>query len=71
MSQNAHANIKQIDQFLQEHCDGYILIAFNPEDQEPMTTVSCKNGKTEAALNSIISGVLCTGGVRGSATSGR
>ena len=60
---NAQKNLLNIDRMLQEHCDGYILVAFNPKDQETLMAVSAKDAKTETALNALMGGILSSGGV--------
>jgi len=53
---NAQKNLLNIDRMLQEHCDGYILVAFNPKDQETLMAVSAKDAKTiSQVLNAVIS----------------
>jgi hypothetical protein len=58
-------NVRAINNFLLEHCDGFLCIAFDPQSKEPMIAVSVVDGKTETALNSILSGILQGGGVGG------
>ncbi len=60
---NAQKNVREINRMLQEYCDGYVLVAFNPKDQEPMMAVSANDAKTEIALNAAIGGLLQNGGV--------
>jgi hypothetical protein len=60
---NAQKNCRTISQFLEQHCDGFLLVAFNPTDQEPITCVSVADGKSETAINAIVGGILSAGGV--------
>jgi hypothetical protein len=59
----ADQNVRAINNFLLEHCDGFFIVAFNPSDNEPLMAVCANDGKTETALNSMIQGVLQAGGV--------
>jgi hypothetical protein len=56
---------KRLDQILREHCDGFILVAFDPVSQEPIIACEAKDPKTRIALTSIMSGIMCQGGVDG------
>ena len=60
---DAQKNIREISRLLSEFSDGWLFIGFNPSDQEPITGVSCKDGKTETAINAIMAGILQSGGV--------
>lgn len=60
---NAEKNIKQIEQLLNQYGDGWFFCGFNPKDGESMMCVSVQDGKTEIALNAMISALLQSGGV--------
>ena len=60
---NAQKNCRTISQFLEQHCDGFLLVAFNPTDQELIACVSVPDGKSETAINAIVGGILSAGGV--------
>ena len=60
---NAQKNIREIDKFLNQFADGWVFVGFNPRDGEPMTAVAFSDPKTAIALNSMLGGILSTGGV--------
>jgi hypothetical protein len=61
----ADQTAKRLDQILKEHCDGYVLVAFDPGSGEPIIACEAKDIKTRIALTSILSGIMCQGGVDG------
>ncbi len=60
---NAQKNIRTIKTFLDQHLDGYVIIGFNPLDQEPVLHASVPDAKDEVALNALLGGVLSNNGV--------
>lgn len=55
--------IKDIERFLNQHCDGFALVAFHPVSGEPMIAASGADIKTKIALNTLLSSVIGQGGV--------
>ena len=58
----AQKTVKHLQNVLEEHCDGFCLVAFST-DGEPLTAVSAPTGKTECALNAFMGSILAAGGV--------
>lgn len=61
----AEQTAKRLDQILQEHLDGHLLIGFHPGTNEPILCLDARDSKVELALQAMLHGVMAQGGIGG------